>query len=71
MTPITDKKREAKIYRIVATNDPTEPFGLLNDLGNQIRTAANPRRLADWALDFEDADFVRHDYDIVAHEAKR
>ena len=71
MTPITDKKPPAKIYRIVSNDDKQEPFSLINHVGESIRMDANPRRLADWALEFEAADFVRHDYSLVEYEASR
>lgn len=64
MNPITDLKPKRKVFRIVGIDDANEPFGLIDPEGSQVRQDANPRRLADYALDSGLADDVRHDYDL-------
>lgn len=67
--PLYPKKNE-RVFRIVDSNDKNEPFLLIDGEGNQVRMDAKPQTLADYALNADLCDRVRHDYDLVAHEPR-
>lgn len=64
-------KKSERVFRIVDSGDKNEPFLLVDADGNQVRMDAKPQPLADYALSADLCDRVRHDYDLVKHEATR
>lgn len=65
MKVITDPKPIVTTVRIIDIEDKREPYALVDAEGNQLRTDANPRRLAEYALNSGRGDRVRHDYDMI------
>lgn len=70
MKVVTDMKPVRKVFRVVDIDDKKEPYGLLDPTGLQIRIAANPKRLVDYALNSGLADDVRCDYDLIKAAAR-